>query len=217
MTVLAFQAVAQNGDALQWASSELRRDREFILKAVLANGLAPQHSEGLVYHLPSLVHRIAAFAFAMAIPRCQWRHRCVVTLGESLVVLYRKPLWQQENESKGRKAMRAMSKSLHGDVAKPGEPSQWWHYKIGEITCVARNLRCASLRFALQRCGELSALLLNEVSKKKVHSSGKSKRGLRRQLGQKWPFRGNFCSSPVAVGCGGICPNQPRKGPIFQG
>ena len=33
--------------------------------------------------LQSLVHRIAAFAFAfaMAIPRCQWRHRCVVTLG----------------------------------------------------------------------------------------------------------------------------------------
>ena len=42
----------------------------------------------------SLVHRIAAFtfAFAMAIPRCQWRHRCVVTLGKFLVVLYSKPL-----------------------------------------------------------------------------------------------------------------------------
>ena len=36
-----------------------------------------------------LVHCIAAFAFAfaMAIPRCQWRHRCVVTLGKFLVVL----------------------------------------------------------------------------------------------------------------------------------
>ena len=43
-----------------------------------------------------LVHRVVAFAFAMAIPRCQCRHRCVVTLGEILVVLYRKPLWRNE-------------------------------------------------------------------------------------------------------------------------
>ena len=122
---------------------------------------------------------------------------------------------ERKNESKGRKAMRAMSKRLHGDAAKQsdreihapppqiddqhrkckigggayfafflefahhsprntirwgrsflgivrglwspkqGEPSPRWHYKIGEITCVARNLRCASLRFALQRCGAL--------------------------------------------------------------
>ena len=55
-----------------------------------------------------LVHRIAAFAFAMAIPRCQWRHRCVVTLGKFLVVLYSKPLWQKENGRKGGKAMCAM-------------------------------------------------------------------------------------------------------------
>ena len=57
-----------------------------------------------------LVHCIAAFAFAfaMAIPRCQWRHRCVVTLGKFLVVLYNKPLWRKENGSKGGKAMRAM-------------------------------------------------------------------------------------------------------------
>ena len=48
--------------------------------------------------------------------------------------------------------------------------------------------------------------------------SGKSKRGLskgglrawpeRRQLGQKGRFRGNFCSFPVGVGCGGIGPDR---------
>ena len=66
-----------------------------------------------------LVHRIAAFAFAfaMAITRCQWRHRCVVTLGELLCVLYRHHCGERKNESKGRKAMRVMSKSLHGDAA----------------------------------------------------------------------------------------------------
>ena len=31
---------------------------------------------------------------------------------------------ERKNASKGRKAMRAMSKSLHGDAAKQGEPSQ---------------------------------------------------------------------------------------------
>ena len=62
-------------------------------------------------HAPTtLVHRIAAFAFAfaMVISRCQWRHRCVVTLGKFLVVLYSKPLWRKENGSKGRRAMCAM-------------------------------------------------------------------------------------------------------------
>ena len=102
-----------------------------------------------------LVHRIVAFAFvfAMAIPRCQWRHRCVVTLGEILVVLYRKPFVAKDtNESKGGKVLRAMSKRLHGDAAKQGEPSQRWHYKIGDITCVARicgvhrcDLRCSDV------------------------------------------------------------------------
>ena len=29
----------------------------------------------------------------------------------------------------------------------------------------------------------------------------------------KRAFSGNFCSSPVAVGCGGIGPDRPRKGP----
>ena len=56
-------------------------------------------SSGDFFQLVSkiLVHRIAAFAFAfaMAIPHCQWRHRCVATLGEILVVLYRKPLWRK--------------------------------------------------------------------------------------------------------------------------
>ena len=49
--------------------------------------------------------------------------------------------------------------------------------------------------------------------------SGKSKRGLsKRGLGPKganWAkkglFGGNFCSSPVAMGCGGIGPDRPRK------
>ena len=71
-----------------------------------------------------LVRRIAAFAFAMAIPRCQWRHRCVVTLGEILVVCTGNHCGERKNESKGRKAMRAMSKILHSDAAKQGEPSQ---------------------------------------------------------------------------------------------
>ena len=114
---------------------------------------SPKVSHKRVFIL--LVHRVAAFA--MASPRCQWRHRCVVTLGEILAVLYRNHCGERKNESKGRKAMRAMSKSLHGNAAKQGEPSQRWHYKIGEITCVARNLRCASLRFALQWCGALSS------------------------------------------------------------
>ena len=35
----------------------------------------------------------------------------------------------------------------------------------------------------------------------------------RRQLGPKRPCRGNFCCLPAAVRCGGIGPNQPRKGP----
>ena len=34
------------------------------------------------------------------------------------------------------------------------------HYKIGAITCVARNLRCASLRFAWQRCGALRCQMM---------------------------------------------------------
>ena len=32
-------------------------------------------------------------------------------------------------------------------------------------------------------------------------------------MGQKGPFRGKFCSSLVAAGCGGIGPDRPRKGP----
>ena len=53
------------------------------------------------------------------------------------------------------------------------------------------------------------------------HHLGKCKRGLskrwawpeRRQLGQKGPPRVNFCFAPVAVRCGGIGPDPPRKGP----
>ena len=60
--------------------------------------------------LTFLVHRIAAFAFAfaMAIPRCQWRHRCVVILGKFLVVLYSNHCGERKNGSKGGKAMCAM-------------------------------------------------------------------------------------------------------------
>ena len=65
------------------------------------------------------VHRIAAFAFAMAIPRCQWRHRCVVTLGKFLLVLYSKPLWRKEDwkqrqkgdQSRPRKNPRASKRT----------------------------------------------------------------------------------------------------------
>ena len=38
-------------------------------------------------------------------------------------------------------------------------------YQTGEITCVARNLRCASLRFALQRCGALRFQPLSQTPK----------------------------------------------------
>ena len=80
------------------------------------------------------MHRIAAFAFAfaMAISRCQWRHRCVVTLGKFLVVLYSKPLWRKgkmEAKAEGRcvrckKILRAMLKNREGhhsdDAVKKG-------------------------------------------------------------------------------------------------
>ena len=79
-----------------------------------------QKSSGLLLRV--LVHRIAAFAFAMAIPRCQWRHRCVVTLGKFLVVLYSKPLWRKEKWKQRRKGdvrdvkrlSRAMLKNREG-------------------------------------------------------------------------------------------------------
>ena len=62
------------------------------------------------------MHRIAAFAFAfaMAIPRYQWRHLCVVTLGEFLVVLYSKPLWRKEKWKQGRKGDVRDVKHYHG-------------------------------------------------------------------------------------------------------
>ena len=64
----------------------------------------------------NLVHRIAAFAFAfaMAIPRCQWRHRCVVTLGKFLVVLYSQPLWRKEKWKQRRKGDVRDVKNYHG-------------------------------------------------------------------------------------------------------
>ena len=64
----------------------------------------------------TLVHRIAAFAFAfaMAIPRCQWRHRCVVTLGEFLVVLYSIPLWRKEKWKQRRRGDVRDVKHYHG-------------------------------------------------------------------------------------------------------
>ena len=63
----------------------------------------------------TLVHRIAAFAFAfaMAIPRCQWRHRCVVTLGKFLVVLYSKPLWRKGEWKQRRKGDVRDAKNYH--------------------------------------------------------------------------------------------------------
>ena len=80
------------------------------------------------------VHRIAAFAFAfaMAIPRCQWQHRCVVTLGKFLLVLYSKPfLAKGKLEAKAerrcarcKKLSRAMLKNREGhhsdDAVKKG-------------------------------------------------------------------------------------------------
>ena len=64
----------------------------------------------------SLVHRITAFAFAfaMAIPRCRWRHRCVVTLGKFLVVLYSQPLWRKEKWKQRRKGDVRDVKNYHG-------------------------------------------------------------------------------------------------------
>ena len=81
------------------------------------------------------MHRIAAFAFAfaLAISRCQWRHRCVVTLDQFLVVLYSKPLWRKENWKQRPKGdvwrcktfLRAMLKNREGhhsdDAVKKGD------------------------------------------------------------------------------------------------
>ena len=54
-------------------------------------------------------------------------------------------------------------------------------------------------------------------------ASGKSKRGLSKRglgpNGANWPkraFRGNLCSSFVAVRCGGIGPDRPRKSPDLK-
>ena len=68
------------------------------------------------FSFSQLVHRIAAFAFAfaMAIPRCQWRHRCVVTLGKFLVVLYSKPLWRKGKWKQRRKGDVRDVKYYHG-------------------------------------------------------------------------------------------------------
>ena len=70
----------------------------------------------------NLVHRIAAFAFAfaMAIPRCQWRHRCVMTLGKFLLVLYSKPLWRKEKWKQRRKGDVRDVKNYHGRCWKQG-------------------------------------------------------------------------------------------------
>ena len=72
----------------------------------------------------TLVHRIAAFAFAfaMAIWRCQWRHRCVVTLGKFLVVLYSKPL--KEKWKQRPKGDVCDVKIPTGDAEKQGRASQ---------------------------------------------------------------------------------------------
>ena len=71
--------------------------------------------------------------------------------------------------------------------------------------------------------GEWYEKVRKRTVKNDQNLSGKSKRGLtngglaakpeRGESGQKGPFRGNFCASPVAVGCRGIGPDRPRKGP----
>ena len=72
------------------------------------------------------MHRIAAFAlaFAMAIPCCQWRHRCVVTLGKFLVALYSKPLWRKRKWKQRRKGDVRDVKIITGDAEKQGRASQ---------------------------------------------------------------------------------------------
>ena len=99
-----------------------------------------------------LVHRIAAFAFAfaMAISRCQWQHRCVVTLGKFLVVLYSKPLWRKEKWKQRPKGDVCDVKITTGDAEKQGRASQRWRCKKGVWvalwkTCVVHRcvLRCS--------------------------------------------------------------------------
>ena len=104
------------------------------------------------------MHRIAAyaFAFAMAIPRCQWQHRCVVTLGKFLVVLYSEPLWRKGKRKQRRKGDVRDVKHYHGRCCKTGKgiTAMTLQKKRGyELRC--EKLRCASLRSALQRCGAL--------------------------------------------------------------
>ena len=56
----------------------------------------------------------------MAIPRCQWRHRCVVTLGKFLVALYSKPLWRKVKWKQRRKGDVRNVKHYHGRAEKQG-------------------------------------------------------------------------------------------------
>ena len=59
-----------------------------------------------------LMHGNSAIGMAIAILRYQWRRHCAVTLGQSLLMLYRKPSWRKERDSKGRKATRARRQNL---------------------------------------------------------------------------------------------------------
>ena len=69
---------------------------------------------------PAFVHRISTItiAMAMAMLPCLWRHHCVVTDGKVPAAHYRK-LVGKENDRKGQKAIRVISKYLDGD-AKTG-------------------------------------------------------------------------------------------------
>ena len=92
-------------------------------------------SSGIYSRAAALVHRIAAFAFAMAIPRCQWRHRCDLWLLVNFLLFCtvnhcgERGKWKQRRKGDARDV-----KHYHGRCWKTG---------------------CASLRSALQRCGAL--------------------------------------------------------------
>ena len=116
----------------------------------------------------ALVHRIAAFAFAfaMAIPRCQWRHRCVVTLGEFLVVWYSKPLWRKGKWKQRRKGDVRDVKHYHGSENREGHHSDDAVKGGHELRCEKIALCIAAFRVAALWCTKSGAR--NEATQSRV-------------------------------------------------
>ena len=91
------------------------------LKAVLG-GLALCSSEWEdSSQLLSAPHRCVRVFVWDGHPHCQWRHRCVVTLGKFPVVLYSEPLWRKEKWKQRRKGDVRDVKNYHRRCWKTGK------------------------------------------------------------------------------------------------